>query len=81
MKTAISLPDALFRAVDEQAKRLKLSRSEFLARAASRFLADLEDERVKASYDEAFAEGSSKDDAFRRRASRDALLAVEWDDT
>jgi hypothetical protein len=80
MKTAISLPDDVFRAVDAQAKRLKLSRSEFFARAATRLLQDLEDERVSSSYDEAFANEDSKDAAFRRGAARAALLAVEWND-
>ena len=39
MKTAISLPDALFRAGDALAKRMKLSRSELYARALAEFLA------------------------------------------
>jgi predicted transcriptional regulator len=37
-KTAISLPDDLFRAVDAKARALKLSRSGLLARAAREFL-------------------------------------------
>ena len=37
-KTAISLPDDLFRAVDARARALKLSRSGLLARAAREFL-------------------------------------------
>lgn len=39
VKTAISLPDDVFRAVEAAAKRLKVSRSELFARAAVRFLA------------------------------------------
>ena len=38
MKTAISLPDDLFRQIDARARALKLSRSAFLARAAREFL-------------------------------------------
>ncbi|MEA2748724.1 MAG: hypothetical protein QOI41_2867 [Myxococcales bacterium] len=38
MKTAISLPDELFREIDSRAKALKLSRSALLARAAREFL-------------------------------------------
>jgi predicted transcriptional regulator len=38
MKTAISLPDDLFRAVDARARALKLSRSALLAAAARHFL-------------------------------------------
>ena len=38
MKTAISLPDDLFREIDARAKALKVSRSALLARAAREFL-------------------------------------------
>jgi predicted transcriptional regulator len=38
MKTAISLPDELFREIDARAKALKLSRSALLAQAAREFL-------------------------------------------
>ena len=40
MKTAVSLPDDLFKAVDAYAKRHRLSRSGVLATAARRFLAN-----------------------------------------
>ncbi len=38
MKTAISLPDDLFRRIDARARTLKLTRSAFLARAARELL-------------------------------------------
>ena len=38
MKTAISLPDELFRAVDEKARALKMTRSGLLAQAAREFI-------------------------------------------
>ena len=44
MKTAISLPDDTFRRVEHAAKRLGVSRSEFFARAAERWLDALEDD-------------------------------------
>ena len=44
MKTAISLPDDTFRRVDRAAKQLGVSRSEFFARAAERWLDALEDD-------------------------------------
>lgn len=44
MKTTISLPDDTFRRVDDAAKRLGVSRSEFFARAAERWLATLDDD-------------------------------------
>jgi metal-responsive CopG/Arc/MetJ family transcriptional regulator len=39
MKTAISLPDDLFRAGDALAKRMKVSRSELYSRALAEYLA------------------------------------------
>lgn len=80
MKTAISLPDDVFRAVDAQAKRLKLSRSEFLARAAVRFLGELEAERIRASYDAAYAEADPTEASLQTRAARAVLRDVEWED-
>ena len=38
MKTAISVPDPVFERVDREAKRLGVSRSEFFAKAAERYL-------------------------------------------
>jgi metal-responsive CopG/Arc/MetJ family transcriptional regulator len=40
MKTAISLPDALFESADALARRLGISRSALYARALEAFLAD-----------------------------------------
>ena len=42
VKTAISLPDELFHAVDARARALKISRSKLLAVAASEYLQKLE---------------------------------------
>jgi len=44
MKTAISLSDDTFRRVDNAAKRLGVSRSEFFARAAESWLATLDED-------------------------------------
>ncbi|WP_062466976.1 ribbon-helix-helix protein, CopG family [Demequina maris] len=43
MKTAISLPDPVFEAVTTRAAALGMSRSEFLAVAAQRYLRELDD--------------------------------------
>lgn len=51
MKTAISVPDETFRRVDDAAGRLGVSRSEFFARAAERWLTDLEGEDLTTAID------------------------------
>lgn len=44
MKTAISVPDATFERVDRAARRIGISRSEFYATAAERWLDALDDD-------------------------------------
>ena len=46
MKTAISLPDQLFRSGDALAKRLGVSRSELYARALAEYLAKNRSDRI-----------------------------------
>ena len=81
MKTAISIPDPVFREAEKAAKRLGISRSEFFTRAAQRLVASLRDDQVTASYNAAF-EGAAlaTEIRFRQRASRRLLAAVEWDE-
>jgi metal-responsive CopG/Arc/MetJ family transcriptional regulator len=73
MKTAISLPDTTFRRVDHAAKRLGVSRSEFFARAAERWLDALEDDGTTDAINRAIA-GLSADHGFTEAAA--AALAV-----
>jgi metal-responsive CopG/Arc/MetJ family transcriptional regulator len=68
VKTAISLSDEIFRRADRAAKRLGLSRSEFFARAAERWLDDLDDESTTAAIDRAIA-GLPDDTAFTDAAA------------
>ena len=42
MKTAISVPDDTFRRVEDRAAALNMNRSEFFARAAERYLDELD---------------------------------------
>lgn len=68
MKTAISLPDHTFHRVDDAATRLGVSRSEFFARAAERWLAVLEDDGTTEAINRAVAGGRS-DHAFTDAAA------------
>jgi len=78
MKTAISIPDDVFRHVERAAKRLKVSRSEFFTRAAERMLASLREDQITASYDVAFADDGGAREAVLSKVTREALLATEW---
>jgi len=63
MKTAISLPDDIFRRVDDAAKRMGVSRSEFFARAAERWLDALQEDDTTAAINRAIS-GLDSDHAF-----------------
>lgn len=77
MKTAVSIPDALFQAADRAADRLGLSRSELYARALERFLSDEPEDAVTARLDELYAEEDSTVDDALARAQRRAV-AEPW---
>jgi hypothetical protein len=80
MKTAISIPDDVFRHAEAAAKRLGMSRSELFTRAAAAFLKEHPPVDVTASYDRAFGEPESdrRLASHRRRVARAALRKVEW---
>jgi len=74
MKTAISLPDETFQRVDHAARRLGVSRSEFFARAAERWLDTLEDDGTTEAINRVIA-GLTIDHAFTDMAA--AALAAD----
>lgn len=63
MKTAISVPDGTFERASRRAHDLGMSRSEFLSRAAARYLDDLDAESVTHQIDLAVAALGGKDDS------------------
>lgn len=54
MKTAISIPDELFRAADAAAKRLGLARSEFYRRALAAYLERHNEQLVTGALNEVY---------------------------
>jgi metal-responsive CopG/Arc/MetJ family transcriptional regulator len=75
MKTAISLPDDTFQRVDRAAKRLGVSRSEFFAQAAERWLGSLDDDGTTEAINRAIT-GLTVDHAFTDAAGA-ALAAAD----
>lgn len=73
MKTAVSIPDPLFRAADRVAKRLRVSRSELYARALERYLAAEPDDEVTARLDAVYADEPSRIDPAVAAAQRRAV--------
>ena len=56
MKTAISLPDSLFKAAERLAERLGVSRSELYQMAVSKLLAEHEDSATTEALNKVYAE-------------------------
>jgi antitoxin MazE6 len=78
MKTAISLPDHLFRAGDALAKRLKVSRSELYARALGEYLAKHRPDQVTQRLNAVYAtEDSSLDPSLGAVQAR-SLHRADW---
>lgn len=79
MKTAISVPETTFEAVEEAAAKLGISRSEFYARAAQRWVDELDDDGLTAEINASLegidhAEGSD----FARAAAAKSFARGEW---
>jgi len=63
MKTAISIPDDTFNRASLRAENLGMSRSEFFARAAARYLDELDSESVTQQVNDAIAGLAEEDDS------------------
>jgi antitoxin MazE6 len=78
MKTAISVPDDTFEQATRQAAELGISRSEFFARAARRYLDELASRSLTQQVNDALrAAGSDDSAAIAARAGHDLLAAGE----
>ena len=79
MKTAISLPDELFQAVERLVRRAKRPRSEVYADALREYLARHSPEEVTGVLNDVVEEiGASPEDRFARAAARRTLTITEW---
>ena len=78
MKTAISLPDGLYRSGDRLAKRLGVSRSELYARALAEFLAKHQSDQITQRLNAVYAAEDSRLDPALMKAQLDALLRESW---
>ncbi len=79
MKTAISLPEDTFEQATKQAAELGISRSEFFARAARRYLDDLASRSLTQQIDEAL-QTAGRDDSAAAAATAGRSRLVRQDD-
>jgi metal-responsive CopG/Arc/MetJ family transcriptional regulator len=78
MKTAISIPDALFKAAEEYARAQGLSRSELYARALLIYLEAHQAEQITAALDQVYGEETSALDPTFKAAQRRLLAGNDW---
>ena len=79
MKTAISLPEDLYRGAERYAKRTRKSRSQLYAEALSEYLARHAPDEVTEDMNMVVEQlGGVPPDPFAAGAARRVLKAVEW---
>jgi metal-responsive CopG/Arc/MetJ family transcriptional regulator len=78
MKTAISLPDDLFAAVDALARRFGVPRSRLVAEALAEYVAKHKGSRVTEQLDAVYSVEHSKLDEPMRRAGRRTVKRNDW---
>ena len=78
MKTAVSLPDAVFRDAERLARRLKKSRSQLYREAVTEYLARHAPEAITEAMDQLAAEVDTRPDKFGSAAARHLLVRSEW---
>jgi metal-responsive CopG/Arc/MetJ family transcriptional regulator len=78
MKTAISLPDTIFRDAERLAKRLKKSRSRLYMEAVAEYVARHEPEAVTEALNQLAAEVDTRPDGFASAAALHLLGRSEW---
>ena len=78
MKTAVSLPDDVFRAAERHARRARKSRSQLYAEALSEYLARHAPDEVTEAMNKVVAEMNEPIDPFVATAARRILERSEW---
>ena len=78
MKTAVSVPDELFRLADAAARRLRVSRSQLYATAISEFLNRQQGNAVTERLNEVYSRRPAKVDPALHRAQLKSLEKDSW---
>lgn len=80
MKTAISIPDALFEEADELAERLSLSRSALYRRALEAFLKSYREDELIRQINEVCADVDTSVPPDQERATEEVWSRAEWEE-
>jgi metal-responsive CopG/Arc/MetJ family transcriptional regulator len=78
MKTAISIPDPLFKEAERLTRRLRIPRSQLYARALEAYLKRQRSKGIKEALDEVYSTESSELDPVITQLQAMALSREEW---
>lgn len=78
MKTAISIPDAVFDEAESLAKRMAVSRSELFRRAVEAYVETHRHDRVREALDAIYSEESSAIDEALAEMQTASLAREDW---
>jgi metal-responsive CopG/Arc/MetJ family transcriptional regulator len=78
MKTAVSMPDDLFRLAEATARRLRVSRSELYAKAIAEFVKRQDGNAITERLNEVYSRHPAKVDSALNRAQLKSLEKNRW---
>jgi hypothetical protein len=78
MKTAISVPDPIFEAAEDLAKRLGMSRSQLYTTAVTRYLDSFNDKAVTQALNEVYDDPTETIDPILVKMQMLSLPVEEW---
>jgi len=78
MKTAVSMPDELFRMAEAAARRLRVSRSELYAKAIAQFLEGRQENAITERLNRVYSRNRAKVDSALDRAQLKSLGKDAW---
>jgi antitoxin MazE6 len=78
MKTAVSIPDEVFRGAERLARRTRKSRSQLYSEAVKEYVARHATEEVTEALNRVCDQVGDQNDPFLSRAARDILARSEW---
>lgn len=78
MKTAISLPDRVYKSAERVARKLGISRSELYARAIQTYLETFEARRVTEALNQVYARAASELDPVLARIQSASIPRERW---
>jgi len=78
MKTAVSVPEVVFRRAERLARRLKKSRSQLYSEALADYVARHDPAAITAALDDLYTSENSRPDRLVDEAARRVLRSTEW---